>query len=79
MLNIVFGKKAKSSPIIDWGDKHGCYTCEAKDAYSCAKKLKLCDLAPAADKITQDVFLLGANDDYFIKMRFCGRFSQLSF
>jgi pimeloyl-ACP methyl ester carboxylesterase len=41
LLNLVFGKKAKKSPIIDWGIKHGCYAYEAKDAYSYAKKLKL--------------------------------------
>ena len=73
LLNLVFGKKAKSSPIIDWGIKHGCYAYEAKDAYSYAKKLKLYDLAPVADKITQDVLILGANDDHFINYRLVGR------
>ena len=73
LLNIVFGKKAKSSPIIDWGIKHGCYAYEAKDAYSYAKKLKLYDLAPVADRITQDVLILGANDDHFINYHLVGR------
>ena len=73
LLNIVFGKKAKSSPIIDWGIKHGCYAYEAPDAYSYAKKLKLYDLAPIADKITQDVLILGANGDHFIDYRLIGR------
>ena len=73
LLNIVFGKKAKNSPIIDWGIKHGCYAYEAKDAYSYAKKLKLYDLAPVADRITQDVLILGANDDHFINYRLVGR------
>jgi len=73
LLNLVFGKKAKSSPIIDWGIKHGCYAYEAKDAYSYAKKLKLYDLAPVADKITQDVLILGANRDHFIDYRLIGK------
>ena len=73
LLNIVFGKKAKNSPIIDWGIKHGCYAYEAKDAYSYAKKLKLYDLAPVADRITQDVLILGANDDHFINYHLVGR------
>lgn len=73
LLNLVFGKKAKKSPIIDWGIKHGCYAYEAPDAYSYAKKLKLYDLAPIADKITQDMLILGANGDHFIDYRLIGR------
>ncbi len=73
LLNLVFAKKAKRSPIIDWGIKHGCYAYEAKDAYSYAKKLKLYDLAPVADRITQDVLILGANEDHFIDYRLIGR------
>ncbi|MBQ9384709.1 MAG: alpha/beta fold hydrolase [Ruminiclostridium sp.] len=73
LLNLVFGKKAKSSPIIDWGIKHGCYAYEAKDAYSYAKKLKLYDLAPIADRITQDVLILGANGDHFIDYKLIGK------
>ncbi|MBQ4312289.1 MAG: alpha/beta hydrolase, partial [Oscillospiraceae bacterium] len=73
LLNFVFGKKARKSPIIDWGIKHGCYAYEAPDAYSYAKKLKLYDLAPVADKITQDVLILGASGDHFIDYRLIGR------
>lgn len=73
LLNLVFGKKAKSSPIIDWGIKHGCYAYEAKDAYSYAKKLKLYDLEPVAERITQDVLILGANGDHFIDYKLIGR------
>ena len=50
LINFVFGKKAKKEPVIDWGLKHGCYAYEAKDAYGYAKKLKLYDLEPIADK-----------------------------
>lgn len=73
LLNLVFGKKAKKSPIIDWGIKHGCYAYEAKDAYSYAKKLKLYDLEPVAERITQDVLILGANGDHFIDYKLIWR------
>ncbi len=73
LLNLVFGKKAKTSPIIDWGMKHGCYAYEAKDAYGYAKKLKLYDLKPIADRITQDMLIIGANKDHFIDYRLIGR------
>ncbi|MBR1833000.1 MAG: alpha/beta fold hydrolase [Ruminiclostridium sp.] len=73
VIDLVFGKKARKEPMIDWGLKHGMYAYEAKDAYGYAKKLKLYDLAPAADKITQDMLIIGANQDHFIDYRFIGR------
>ena len=73
LINLVFGKKAKKEPVIDWGIKHGCYAYEAKDAYGYAKKLKLYDLEPVADKITQDMLIIGANQDHFIDYRLIGR------
>lgn len=73
LLDLVFGKKAKKSPIIDWGIKHGCYAYEAKDAYSYAKKLKLYDIAPVADQITQDMLILGASGDHFIDYHLIGK------
>lgn len=73
LINYVFGKKAKKEPVIDWGIKHGCYAYEAKDAYGYAWKLKLYDLEPVADRITQDMLIVGANQDHFIDYRMVGR------
>jgi len=73
LINFVFEKKAKKEPVIDWGLKHGCYAYEAKDAYGYAQKLKLYDLEPIADKITQDMLIIGANQDHFIDYRLIGR------
>ena len=73
LLNLVFGKKARKSPVIDWGIKHGCYAYEASDAYSYAKKLKLYDIAPVADQITQDMLILGASGDHFIDYHLIGK------
>lgn len=49
------------------------YAYEAKDAYGYAKKLKLYDIAPIADRITQDMLIVGANKDHFIDYRMVGR------
>ena len=65
-INFIFGKKARKEPVIDWGIKHGCFAYEAKDAYDYARKLKLYDLAPVADRIDQDMLILGAAEDHFI-------------
>jgi pimeloyl-ACP methyl ester carboxylesterase len=73
LINLVFGIKAKKEPIINWGIRHGCYAYEAKDAYGYAQKLKLYDLEPIADKITQDMLIVGASQDHFIDYRMVGR------
>lgn len=38
-----------------------------------AKKLKLYNIAPIADRITQDMLIVGANQDHFIDYRMVGR------
>ena len=73
LINFVFNKKAKKESVIDWGLKHGCYAYEAKDAYGYAQKLKLYDLEPVADQITQDILIIGASQDHFIDYRLIGR------
>lgn len=73
VINAIFNIAAKKEPTIDWGLKHGCYAYEAKDAYSYAGKLMLYDLAPVADRITQDILILGANQDHFINYKIVGK------
>lgn len=73
LMNMVFRKKARKEPVIDWGLKHGQYAYEAKYAYGYAKRLKLYDIGPIADKITQDMLIVGANQDHFIDYRMVGR------
>lgn len=73
VINAIFNIAAKKEPTIDWGLKHGCYAYEAKDAYEYAKKLMLYDLTPIADKITQDILILGANQDHFINYKMVGK------
>lgn len=38
-----------------------------------ASKLKLFDLEPIADRITQDMLIIGANQDHFIDYRLVGK------
>ena len=38
-----------------------------------AKKLKLYDLEPVAHKITQDILIIGANQDHFIDYKMIGK------
>lgn len=71
-INSFFNKMAKTEPVVDWGMKHGCYAYEAEDAYSYAKALKLYDIAPVAELITQDVLILGATRDHFINYHLIG-------
>lgn len=72
IVNPVLNRKAKRNPMIDWGLKHGMYAYEAADPYGYAKKLELYNLAPIADRITQDVLIIGANQDHFIDYRMVG-------
>lgn len=72
VINFVFSKKAKREPMVDWGLKHGMYAYEAKDAYTYAQKLKLYDLSPVAERITQDMLIIGADRDHFIDYRMIG-------
>ncbi len=72
-LNLVFGRKARKSPLINWGIRHGCYAYEAEDAYFYAKKLKLYDLSAISDMITQDMLIIGASGDHFIDYHLIGK------
>ena len=73
VINLIFNTASNKEPELDWGLKHGCYAYEAKDAYEYAKKLMLYDLAPVADMITQDILILGANQDHFIDYKMVGK------
>ena len=73
VINFIFNKKAKKEPITDWGLKHGMYAYEAKDAYDYANRLKQYDIEPIAKKVTQDMLILGANDDHFINYHLIGK------
>ncbi|MCD8014645.1 MAG: alpha/beta fold hydrolase [Lachnospiraceae bacterium] len=73
LVNLIFNAKAQKEPMIDWGLKHGMYAYEADSAYGYAGKLADYSLEPIADKVTQDLLILGASGDHFIDYHMIGR------
>ena len=66
LLNFVFNMKSKKNPMTGWALRHGMYAYEASSPYDWARKLEKYDIRPVADKLTQDVLILGASQDHFI-------------
>ena len=66
ILNIAMKKAAKKDELIKWGLKHGMYAYEAKTPYEYARKMNDYQMINIAEKITQDVLIVGANKDHFI-------------
>lgn len=66
LLNLVFHIKCKKDPMVNWAIRHGMFAYEAKSPYDWAKKLEGYDIRPVADRLTQDVLILGASADHFI-------------
>lgn len=72
IINYIFHKKAKQDELIRWGLEHGKYAYEAKDAFSYAEKMNQFQMLDIADKITQEVLIVGANKDHFIPYTMVG-------
>lgn len=66
LLNLIFNIKGKNNPMTGWAIHHGMYAYEAKSPYDWARKLEKYDIRPVADKLKQDVLILGASQDHFI-------------
>lgn len=66
MLNLVFKIKSKKNPMTGWAIHHGMWAYEAKSPYDWARKLEKYDIRPVANRLTQDVLILGASADHFI-------------
>lgn len=73
VINTIFNHLAKTDEMIHWGLEHGKYAYEAKDAFDYAKKMNRFQMMDIADKITQDVLIVGANKDHFIPYTMAGR------
>ncbi len=72
IINAVFGRLAKRDEMIRWGLEHGKYAYEAKDAFGYAQKMNKFQMMDIADKITQDILIVGANKDHFIPYSMVG-------
>ena len=66
ILNSIFEKKAKKDDLIRWGLEYGKCAYGAKDAYEYVTKMNDFQMVNVADKIDQDVLIVGANQDHFI-------------
>lgn len=72
IVNFVFNRKAKNDEMVRWGLEHGKYAYEAKDAYGYAVNMNNFQMMDIADKITQDILIVGANKDHFIPYTMIG-------
>lgn len=72
-VNLIFRKKAKKDELVRWGLAHGKYAYEAADAYEYAAKMNRYQIMDIADKITQDILIVGASKDHFIPYTMVGK------
>lgn len=72
ILNIAMKKAAKKDELIKWGLWHGMYAYEAKSPYEYARKMNDYQMLNIADKITQDMLIVGASKDHFIDYKTVG-------
>lgn len=73
LINIAIRKAAKSDELVRWGITHGMYAYEANSPYEYAKKMNLYQMMNVADRITQDIFIVGASKDHFIDYTTVGK------
>lgn len=73
IINAVFNKIAKKDEMIRWGLEHGKYAYEAGSAFEYAKKMDKFQMMDIADRITQDILIVGANKDHFIPYTMVGK------
>lgn len=73
LINMAMKKAAKTDELVRWGLAHGMYAYEAKNPYEYVKKMDLYQMMNVADKITQDVFIVGASKDHFIDYTTVGK------
>ena len=68
-INAIMKKKMAAEPTVDWAIRHGMYAYDTPDPFGYIKKLddfKMTDIGP---RLTQDVLVIGADEDHFIPKR----------
>lgn len=65
-LNKLYTKMMEKEEIIKWNLLHGMYAYDAKTPCEYVKKIRKFTLKDIADRIDQDVLIIGANKDHFI-------------
>lgn len=65
-INALMKRKMAAEPTVDWAIRHGMYAYDAADPFGYIQKLddyKMTDIGP---RLTQDVLVIGADQDHFI-------------
>lgn len=68
-LNMFYRKMMSSNELIRWNLLHGMYAYDAKSPSEYVQKIRKFTLRGIADKIEQDVLVIGAKEDHFIHPR----------
>lgn len=66
-INALLWKKMAREPIIDWAIRHGMYAYDADDPFGYIKKLNDYKMTDVGPRLTQDMLILGADHDHFIR------------
>lgn len=69
---IIKSKIKKGDELVKWGFFHGMYAYESKTPFEYLKKMNQYQIYNIADKIKQDVLIIGAKKDHFIDYRTVG-------
>lgn len=72
VINFLFHRLAKSDEVIRWALNHGMYAYQAKSPFDYLQKMGQYQMIDIADRITQDVLIVGANHDHFIPYTMVG-------
>ena len=65
-LNGMYEKMMKEDELVRWNLLHGMYAYDAKTPDEYVQRIRKFTLKGIADRITQDVLILGAREDHFI-------------
>ncbi len=66
IFNGFYKKMMEKSELIKWNLMHGMYAYDAPDPVGYVKKVREFTLKGVADRITQDVLIIGGRDDHMI-------------
>ena len=69
IMNGFYKKMMKQDELVRWNLLHGMYAYDAKTPMEYIARIRKFTLHGIADKITQDVLILGAREDHFINPR----------
>jgi len=68
-LNLFYRKMMNKSELVRWNLLHGMYAYDAKSPGEYVRKIRMFTLKGIADRIGQDVLVIGAKEDHFIHPR----------